>query len=55
MQVYNFEAMTNYCLQGIISLKVPEHDVEHKQVHEAYLVATVCVNRETWIGGAYVA
>ena len=52
---YNFGVMTNHRLQDIISLKVPEHDVDHKQVRETYLVAAVCVNRETWIGGAYVA
>ena len=43
MQGYNFGAMTNRRLQVIISLKVPEHDVEHKQVHETYLVTAVCV------------
>ena len=39
----------------MISLKVPEHDEEHKQVHKTYLVAAVCVcvNRVTWTGGAY--
>ena len=40
---YNFGAMTNHRLQGIISLKVPEHDVERNQVREIYLVAAVCM------------
>ena len=40
---YNFGAMTNHCLQGIISFKVPEHDEERKQVRETYLVAAICV------------
>ena len=43
VQVYTLGVMTNHCLQGIISLKVLEHDVEHKQVRETYLVAAVCV------------
>ena len=43
MQGYNFGAMSNRHLQRIISLKVPEHDVERKQVRETYLVAAVCV------------
>ena len=30
MQGYNFGAMTNHRLQGIISLKVPKHDMEFK-------------------------
>ena len=40
---YNFGAMTNDRLQGVISLKVLEHDEEHEQVHDTYLVAAVCV------------
>ena len=48
--------MTNHRLQDTISLKSLEHDVEHKQVHETYLVAAVvCVNRKTWTGGVYVS
>ena len=43
LQDYNFGAMTNHRLQDIISLKVLEHDVEHKQVCKTYLVAAVCV------------
>ena len=43
MKDYNFGAMTNYRLQDIISLRVLEHDVEHKQVRKTYLVAAVCV------------
>ena len=43
LQDNNFGAMTNHRLQDIISLKVLEHDVEHKQVCETYLVAAVCV------------
>ena len=43
VQVYNFGAVTNNHLQDIISLKVLEHDVEHKQVRETYLVVAVCV------------
>ena len=42
VQGYNFGAMTNDLLQGVISLKVLEHDEEHKQVHDTYLVAAVC-------------
>ena len=55
VQGYNFGALTNDRLQGVISLKVLEHDEEHKQVHKTYLVAAVCVcvNRVTWTGGAY--
>ena len=30
VQDYNFGATTDHRLLGIISLKVPEHDVEHK-------------------------
>ena len=41
MQGDNFGAMANNCLQGVISLRVPEHDVERKQVHKMYLVAAV--------------
>ena len=33
VQGYNFGAMTNDRLQGVISLKVLEHDEEHEQVH----------------------
>ena len=43
LQDYNFGAMTNHRLQNIISLKVLEPDVEHKQVHKTYLVAGVGV------------
>ena len=43
VQGYNFGAMTNDRLQGVISLKVLEHDEEHEQVHDTYLVAAVCV------------
>ena len=43
VQGYNFGAMTNDRLQGVISLKVLEHDEEHEQVHDTYLVAVVCV------------
>ena len=43
VQDYNFGAMTNHRPQGIISLKVLEHEKEHKQVCETYLVAAVCV------------
>ena len=42
VQGYNFGAMTNDRLQGVISLKVLEHDEEHEQVHDTYLVAAVC-------------
>ena len=35
--------MTNISSAGFISLKVPEHDVEHCQVYKMYLVAVVCV------------
>ena len=35
--------MTNHRLQEIISLKVLEHNVGHKQVRDTYLVAAVCV------------
>ena len=41
VQGYNFGAMTNDRLQGV-SLKVLEHDEEHEQVHDTYLVAAVC-------------
>ena len=30
LQDFNFGAMTNHRLHDVISLKVPEHDVEHK-------------------------
>ena len=53
VQGCNFGAMTNNRLQGAISLKVPEHDEEYKQVHKIYLVAAVGVNRVMWTGGAY--
>ena len=43
VQGYNFGAMTNDSVQGVISLKVLEHDEEHEQVHDTYLVAAVCV------------
>ena len=43
LQDYNFGVMTNHRLQRIISLKVPEHDVEHKKVHKIYMVVAVCV------------
>ena len=43
LQGFNFGAMTNHRLQGIVSLNVLKHDVEHKQVCETYLVAAVCV------------
>ena len=33
----------NKSYAGYISLKVLEHDEEHEQVHETYLVAAVCV------------
>ena len=42
VQGYSFGAMTNDRLQGVISIKVLEHDEEHKQVHDTYLVAAVC-------------
>ena len=35
--------MTNISFARLISLRVPEHDVKHKQVRETYLVAAVCV------------
>ena len=41
VQGYNFGAMTNDRLQGV-SLIVLEHDEEHEQVHDTYLVAAVC-------------
>ena len=41
VQGYNFGAMTNERLQGV-SLKVLEHDEEHEQVDDTYLVAAVC-------------
>ena len=41
VQGYNFGVMTNDRLQGV-SLKVLEHDEEHEQVHDTYLVAAVC-------------
>ena len=55
VQGCNFGALANNRLHSVTSLKVPEHDEEHKQVHETYLVAAVCVrvNRVTWTGGAY--
>ena len=43
LQGYNFGAMTNHRVQGIISLKVPEHDEERKHIRKTYLVAAVCV------------
>ena len=43
MQGCNFGAQSNNCLQDVVSLKVLEHDEEHKQVHETYLVAALCV------------
>ena len=43
LQGYNFGAMTNHLLQGIVSLKVPKHNEELNQVRETYLVAAVCV------------
>ena len=42
VQGYNFGAMTNDRLQGVISLKVLEHDEEHEQVHDTYLLQ-LCV------------
>ena len=39
---YNFGALTNDRREGVICLKVVEHDEEHKQVHNTYLVAAVC-------------
>ena len=42
VQGYNFGAMTNDRLQGVIILKVLEHDEEHEPVHDTYLVAAVC-------------
>ena len=42
VQGYNFGAMTNDRLQGVISLKVLEHDEEHEQVQDTYLVTAVC-------------
>ena len=55
MQGCNFGAQSNNRLQDVVSLKVLEHNEEHKQVRETYLVAVVCVcvNRVTWTGGAY--
>ena len=47
VQGYNFGAMTNDRLQGVISLKVLEHDEEHEQVHDTYLVAAVCVCKQS--------
>ena len=43
VQGYNFGAMTNDHLQGV-SLKVLEHDEEHEQVHDTYLVLCVVCN-----------
>ena len=42
VQGYNFGGMTNDRLQVVISLKVLDHDEEHEQVHDTYLVAAVC-------------
>ena len=42
MQCCNFGAQSNNRLHDVVSLKVLEHDEEHKQVHETYLVTTVC-------------
>ena len=41
VQGYNFGAMTTERLHGV-SLKVLEHDEEHEQVHDTYLIAAVC-------------
>ena len=43
MQGCNFGAQSNNRLEDVVSLKVLEHDEEHKQVHEMYLVASICV------------
>ena len=42
VQGCSFGATSNHRLQGIISLKVPEHDEECKQLRETYLVVAVC-------------
>ena len=47
VQGCSFGALANNRLQHVISLKVPEHDKEHKQVHETYLVAVVCVCKQS--------
>ena len=47
MQCCNFGAQSNNRLQDVVSLKVLEHDEEHKQVHETYLVAAVCVCKQS--------
>ena len=43
VQGCNLGAQSNNRLQDVTCLKVLEHDEEHKQVHEGYLVASVCV------------
>ena len=43
VQDCNFRSQFNNHLQDVISLKFLEHDEEHKQVHETYLVTAVCV------------
>ena len=47
VQGCNFGALTNNRVQSVISLKVLEHDEEHKQVHETYLVTAVCVCKQS--------
>ena len=54
VQGCNFWEMTNNCLQGVISIKVLEHDKEHNRYMKRFwLQLCVCVNRVTWTGGAY--